>query len=108
MRKITWVWCVGFLYVREGVEQMFLVVANTLKAVYGGTDLQKVLSESLHSQVCVCVCVCVCVRVHVRAHVHARVCVCVSVLCVCLWYVCMYIRMCKCVHVTMCVSHCIQ
>lgn len=34
------------------VEQMFPVVVNALEAVYGGTDLQKVLSESLriHSQ----------------------------------------------------------
>ena len=68
------------------VEQMFPVITNTMNVVYGGTDLQKVLSESLHihKQVYVCVCVCACVRISVHLSVCVFVCMCVFVcLCVC-------------------------
>ena len=71
--------CIVFCSFCKDVEKIFTVVANTLETVYGGTDLQKVLSESLHihTQVRMCVCVCVCMC--------ACVCVCVCV-CICIMY----------------------
>ena len=86
------------------VEQMFPMISNTLEAVYGGSDLQKVLSESLHihNQVCVCVCVCVCVRMCVLcAYVYLCVYVCMCV-CICL-SVCLIV--CMCMHLCVYALH---